>query len=329
MKKILTFTSLSLLLFACSENKDSDLNQNNSSIHSEVKDRVQAPAFQEDLAYGNIETQVNFGPRVPLSAAHKSCKDWLLEQLIANCDTVYQQNVRVTTGDQKNMPCYNMIGVINPKATKRILLLAHWDTRPWADQEHPESKDPILGADDGASGVGVLIELSRVLKENPLPNKEVGIDILLVDMEDYGKSEWGDDSYALGAQYWAKNPHVDNYKAEAGILLDMVGGKNARFGHEGFSKQYAGYVLKQVWAAAARAGYSSYFVNEESGTITDDHVPINLAKRAPTIDIINLPRNSRTGFVPYWHTQNDNMENIDKNTLKAVGQTLLEYLYNY
>src|SRR5690606_7340961 len=176
-------------------------------------------------------------------------------------------------------------------------------------------------------GVGVLLELARTLQQTPLVNPEIGIDIVLVDVEDYGKSEWGEDSYALGTQYWARNPHVSGYRAQSGILLDMVGAANARFPMEAYSRMYAANVLNEVWAAAGRAGYSSFFVYENGGGITDDHVPVNEILKIPTIDIIHLPAGSPTGFVPHWHTQHDNMENIDKRTLKAVGQTLLQYLF--
>jgi hypothetical protein len=247
------------------------------------------------------------------------------EQLKRNCDTVYRQEATVTGGDQKKLRCINLIGVIHPLASKRTLLLAHWDSRPWADQEDRNSTTAIDGADDGASGVAVLLELSRVLKQNPLPADQ-GIDILFTDVEDYGKSAWGDDSYALGTQYWAKNPHTANYSAQAGILLDMVGARNARFPLEGYSQQHANNVLQDVWKAAAKAGYASYFVYENGGEITDDHVPVNEIRRIPTIDIINLPAGSPTGFGTHWHTLQDNMDIIDKNTLKAVGQTLLQYV---
>jgi hypothetical protein len=283
------------------------------------------PSFNADSAYGYIASQVAFGPRVPGTEAQWNCAAWMEAELKQSCDTVYRQETSVTGGDQKKLRCINLIGTINPNASRRILLLAHWDSRPWADQETPPSSQPIDGADDGASGVAVLLELSKIIKQHPLPH--VGIDILLTDVEDYGKTEWGDDSYALGTQYWAMHPHVPGYHANAGILLDMVGARNARFPMEGYSQQHADGVLKEVWSAARKAGYSSYFVYENGGTITDDHVPVNTILHIPTIDIINLPSGSATGFGNHWHTRKDNLDIIDKNTLKAVGQTLLQYLY--
>ena len=292
---------------------------------TETQQEVKVPIFNEQNAYAYVQKQVDFGPRLPNSPAQEQCADFLHQELSKFTDTVYRQETTIKAKDNKELRCINLIGVINPKATNRILLLAHWDSRPWADQE--DASKPVLGANDGASGVAVLLELARVLKEQKF-DPELGIDILFADVEDYGKTEWGEQSYALGTQYWARNPHVPGYKAMAGILLDMVGGKNAHFALEGYSKQYAGMIQSNVWKAASEAGYSSYFVMEDGGFITDDHVPVNQITGIPTIDIIDLPRNSETGFVHYWHTTKDDMSNIDKNTLKAVGQTLLHYLYH-
>ena len=242
------------------------------------------------------------------------------------CETVYRQDVQVTGGDKKSLPCHNLIGVIHPTAKRRILLLTHWDSRPWADQDTKDKDKPILAADDGGSGVGVLLELAKQVKSFGLP-ADVGVDILFTDVEDYGKSEWGEDSYCLGTQYWAKHPHVAGYAAEFGILLDMVGARGAQFPLEGYSKQIAGAVQQQVWQAAAHAGYGSFFTYNDGGGITDDHVPVNRITGIKTIDIINLVNNPVNPFAPHWHTHSDNMDIIDKNTLKAVGQTLLQVIY--
>lgn len=300
--------------------------QGNTATTNQTSAQVSVPEFDAVNTYQLIQKQVDFGPRVPGSPAQKACADWLAEQLQPYCDSVYRQNVSVTAGNGKSLPCMNIVGVTNPDAPHRVLLLAHWDTRPWADQDKTDKDKPILGADDGGSGTAVLLSIAKVLKAHPLP-KGWGVDILLADVEDYGKSEWGDDSYALGTQYWAHHPHVSGYKAQAGILLDMVGSKNARFPLEAYSQQHAGNVQQDVWQAATKAGYSSFFVYENGGQITDDHVPVNEILKIPTIDIINLPAGSMTGFGSYWHTHQDDMSNIDQNTLKAVGQTLLQYLY--
>lgn len=287
---------------------------------------IAVPSFNADSAYAHIAAQVAMGPRTPGSAAQKQCAAWMQNQLKPFCDTIYRQETMVKGGDGKMLPCINIIGSINKNATRRVLLLAHWDSRPWGDQDVTGKDKPILAADDGGSGVGVLIELARQLKDNPLP-ASLGVDILFTDVEDYGKTEWGEDSYCLGTQYWAKNPHVIGYKAEFGILLDMVGGRNAQFPMEGLSSQYAATFQQKIWQSANRAGFSSYFPFTQGGQITDDHKYVNEMARIPTVDIISLPPGSATGFPDHWHTHKDDMSVIDKNTLKAVGQTLLQVLY--
>lgn len=307
-------------------NGNSQQESASGKVLSDTLSKIKIPNFNPDSAYQLIQKQVDFGPRVPGTPAQKKCADWLEQQLKLYCDTVCRQNAVVTAGNGKKLPCYNLIGSINPKAKNRILLLAHWDSRPWADQDKTNPDQPILGADDGGSGTAVLISISKILHHHPLP-ENWGVDILLVDVEDYGKTAWGDSSYALGTQYWAKHPHLPGYHARAGILLDMVGAKDARFPLESYSAQHAPDVQNDVWKAADEAGYSSYFVYENGGQITDDHVPVNEILKIPTIDIINLPAGSPTGFGSYWHTHQDNMSVIDTSTLKAVGQTLLQYLY--
>jgi glutaminyl-peptide cyclotransferase len=327
MYKPILFASL-VLMAACSSKNAQQAADNPSAVEqAETPPKTSLPSFNADSAYQHISTQVAFGPRVPGSEAQLNCAAWMQAKLADYCDTVYRQQTTVTAGDGKTqLRCINIIGAINPQAKRRILLLAHWDSRPWADRDAVNKDKPIDAADDGASGVGVLIELARAIGEQPLPT-DIGVDILMTDVEDWGKAEWGDDSYALGTQYWARNPHVTGYTAEAGILLDMVGAKDARFPIEGNSQRYARHVLVKVWQAASDAGFSNYFVYEPGGAITDDHVPINEIAKIPTIDIINLPKGSSTGFVSHWHTHHDNMDNIDRNTLKAVGQTLLQFLY--
>jgi hypothetical protein len=186
---------------------------------------------------------------------------------------------------------------------------------------------PILAADDGGSGVAVLLEMARQLKAKPLP-QGVGVDILFTDVEDYGKSEWGDNSYALGTQYWARQPHVPGYKAEFGVLLDMVGARDPKFPLEGISSKYAGAAQQRVWEAAASLGLSSFFPFVAGADITDDHVFVNQIIHIPTIDIINLNSKTESAFAPHWHTHQDDMSIIDKSTMQAVGQTLLLVLYD-
>lgn len=254
------------------------------STTTEATKPLNVPAFDADSAYAYVDKQVAFGPRLPGSAAQTKCAAWMEAMLKKSCDTVYRQEVKVKGGDGKSLPCINLIGVINPKAEKRILFLTHWDSRPWADQDTKDKDKPVMAADDGGSGVGVLLEVARALKAKGLP-ASIGIDILFEDVEDYGKSEWGEDSYCLGTQYWANHPHVPGYKAEFGILLDMVGAQGAQFPMESYSMQFAGGVQQKVWQAAANAGYSSYFPYTQAAPITDDHVPVNKITGIKTIEI--------------------------------------------
>jgi hypothetical protein len=323
LKIFIVLTSITCSCFIVSCKNQSEENTTESEQPSQ---KVETPAFNADSAYAYVEKQVSFGPRVPGTPAQRTAAGWMKQKLENFCDTVYVQDVQVKAGSGKMLPCINLIGAINPNAKNRILLLAHWDSRPWADMDVKDKDQPILAADDGGSGVAVLLEVARAIQQKPLP-KDLGIDILFTDVEDYGKTEWGDNSYALGTQYWAKNPHVPGYNAEFGILLDMVGAKNAQFPLEGVSTKYAGRVQQQVWQAANTAGYSSYFPFVAGAEITDDHVFVNEIARIPTIDIINLNSTTQSAFAPHWHTHNDNMSVIDKNTLRAVGATLLQVIY--
>ncbi|HBT85494.1 MAG TPA: glutamine cyclotransferase [Porphyromonadaceae bacterium] len=290
-----------------------------------------SPEFNADSAYYFIERQVAFGPRVPGTQAHELCGDYLKDKLEGFGADVVEQHADVTHYDGRNISLRNIIGSYNLEADKRILLFAHWDSRPFSDEEIDPDKhnQAILGADDGASGVGVLLEVARQLQQNPL---DIGIDIIFFDLEDWGqpsfssdwvKGEW----WCIGSSYWSEQPHIEAYKASFGILLDMVGGVNATFLREGYSVQYASNVVDKIWSTAAKLGYTNYFLPQRGGYITDDHLPVNQHHRAPSANIINLKQDTRTGFAPYWHTQSDDMRNIDKKTLKAVGQTVMEVIY--
>lgn len=282
-----------------------------------------SPEFNADSAFYFVDKQVEFGPRVTNTEAHKKCGDWMVSELKKYSDQVVEQKARVKKFDGQQLDIRNIIGVINPKATRRVLLCAHWDSRPYADEDQIDRDRPILGANDGASGVGVLMQVAAVLKSKPV---DVGVDIVFFDAEDLGKSQF-EDSYCLGSQYWSKNLHVPGYKAEFGILLDMVGASGATFAWEEQSVMYAQDVLRLVWDKAHKMGYGNYFIYLQKGGITDDHVYVNEHAKIPTIDIIHYDQRTRSGFPEHWHTHRDNINAIDRQTLKAVGQTLLEVLY--
>lgn len=313
--------------FSCSSTGKKDIPA------TEKKQTVETPRFHADSAYSHIAHQVAFGPRTPESDAHRQCGDWLVKQLEAYGASVIEQTARVEVWDGKQLPMRNIIGSYQPEKRKRILLCAHWDCRPWADND-PDSKNhhtPVDGANDGASGVGVLLEVARQIQ---MKEPALGIDIIFFDVEDYGVPQFvsginSDDSWCLGSQYWARTPHTPNYTARFGILLDMVGGKDATFYYEGFSREYAPVIVDKVWDKAHAAGYGRHFPKQSGGYITDDHLPINTIARIPCIDIIPMMTNSQlSSFGDTWHTINDNMAHIDRTTLQAVGQTLMEVIYS-
>ena len=333
MRKIFVFFAVVVLFCACGERQPG----NPESGKSENKKSTVVPQFNADSAYRFVAAQTAFGPRVPETEAHAQCGDWLVAKLGGYADTVIVQGFRTRLYNDKGIDGKNIIAVFNPEARKRIVLCAHWDSRPFADHDADEalSHQPIDGANDGASGVGVLIECARQFKLQPL-DERLGIDIILFDLEDYGPRqeqalEYYDENvnhWALGSQYWAKQPHVYGYKAYFGILLDMVGGSNPNFQKEYYSQGYAAWVSNKVWRKAYDLGYRSSFSNELGTMISDDHLPMNQIAGIPTIDIIDLQPNSSNGCFPeVWHTHNDNLEHIDKATLGMVGDVVLHVVY--
>lgn len=316
-----------VVLWSCGSSKK------NSTPAEEASGRtiIQAPAFNADSAYSYIDAQVKFGPRVPNSAAHKACGDYLAAQLERFGAKVYNQYAELIAYDGTILKSRNIVGAYNPETKKRVLLCAHWDSRPYADQDEEKyHHTPIDGANDGASGVGVLLEIARQIQ---MKAPGIGIDIAFFDAEDYGIPEFYEGTYkqgtwCLGSQYWGRIPHVSDYKARFGILLDMVGGKDATFFYEDYSARTAHNVMTKIWDMAERLGYGRYFVKEEGGGVTDDHVYVNLYRQIPCVDIIHYDRNGDTGFNSTWHTVDDTMEHIDKATLQAVGQTVMGVIYN-
>lgn len=284
---------------------------------------VKVPRFSGDSAMAFLEKQLSFGYRIPGTPEAEACKDWMVDKLESYGANVIEQDFKVSFMDENDIPATNVIAEFNPRNNRRILLCAHWDSRKVADKENdPElMSQPIMGADDGASGVAALIEFARVFSENPI---NIGIDIVLFDAEDQGigpASTW-----ALGSQHWSLNPHRKGYDAEFGILLDMVGAKNARFGKEGYSVQYAAKYVDKIWKLAQAMGYGDLFQNFNAPPITDDHYWVNVQAQIPTVDIINLPGN-RGEFGKYHHTHADDIDIIDPRTLRVVGQVVTAVVY--
>ena len=320
LKIILFFVAAFITLSSCKSPKQASEDSASENVVTQAVD------FIGNNAYNLVKTQCDFGPRVPGTPAHAKCAEWLEQQLRQYCDSTIVQEAKVTTFDNKTLNIKNFIGSFNPTNGDRILLLAHWDCRPWADNDPDPAKhkEPVMGANDAASGVAVLLELARLMKDKK-PN--IGIDILLVDAEDWGEND-NEDSWALGTQYWAKNPHVEGYSPRFGILLDMVGAKGAQFSREYISLEYAPEVVNEVWSTAQQNGYGSYFNNSVGGAITDDHIVVN-RMGIKCIDIIDMRRNGTTGFFEGWHTTGDTLNKIDTNVLKAVGQTVADVIYSY
>ena len=290
---------------------------------AEVRAPITRPAFSADSAFVFIERQLSFGPRVPNSSAHIQCAKWLERQFAAYGATVIMQPTTVTAWNGDRLSIVNIIASYRPEAARRVMLSAHWDSRPFADQDdNPENHDdPVPAANDGASGVAVLLEIARQLQALP---PTVGVDLMLWDAEDYG-NPGSPDSYALGSQFWARNPHTPQYRAMFGINLDMVGAAGAEFPREGYSMLYASQVVQNVWDVARELGHGQYFVSRRHDAIVDDHLYINKIAQIPMADVIDI--RSGSGFFDAWHTLEDNLSQIDKTTLQAVGETVLAVVY--
>lgn len=305
------------------------------SCKSDVKDikdpkkkdppKVVSVTFDSDSAYKYVAEQVAFGPRVPGTRAHQKTLNYLKAKLAAFCDTAEILNGTLTNRENQVIPIYNVWGRFDIDNPKRIILGAHWDTRPQSDEDPTINDKPADGANDGASGVGVLLEIARQLKSLK-PN--YGIDIIFFDREDGGESGGHPDSWCLGSQQWADFALNNGYNAKHGIVLDMVGAKNATFALEGNSLRFNQQLMLETWKTGQYLGYGSYFLSIPGNTITDDHLYMNRFAGIPTIDIIHYDLKTMNRFPDHWHKQSDNMEVIDKNTLKAVGHTVLHLVTN-
>ncbi|GHT24621.1 glutamine cyclotransferase [Bacteroidia bacterium] len=316
-----------ILLFGCAGKPHSQL-----SASSEQSEALRVPAFNADSAYAYTAAQVAFGPRVPATAAHQRCGDYFVAAMRRLGATITQQEATVTTYDRQTIPLRNIIAAFQPDKPTRVLLCAHWDSRPFADRDaNPQNhRRAIDGANDGAGACGVLLEIARQIA---LQAPNVGIDIIFFDAEDWGQPAFdtrrsGDSGYCLGSTYWANHPHTPNYKAQYGILLDMVSARGARFFKEQSSVYYANNIVKKVWETAQSLGYGDYFVEQTGIGCDDDHIPINQIRKIPCIDIIENDPNAPKGFGDYWHTLDDTMDAVSRETMKAVGQTLLQIIYN-
>jgi Zn-dependent M28 family amino/carboxypeptidase len=316
---------VALTVIACSPDNEPDREKSSASAEKKEKKTVRmvVPPFNADSAYSYIRSQVEFGPRIPGSAAHQRCATWLEEKFRSfGLEVIIQKGV-ATTYDKKRFNISNVIASHNPDAPERVLLCAHWDTRPYADRDEGEDLNkPFDGANDGASGVGVLLEIARQVA---MTDPAIGIDFILFDLEDYGNSDV-DDSWCLGAQYWAKNLHKPGYYARFGILLDMVGAAGAQFPKEGTSRYFASGLVNRIWRTAEKLGHGNKFIDRNSNPTTDDHLYVNREANIPCVVIVHYDP-VKGDYFPHHHRVTDNMENIDKGTLKAVGETVMNVVF--
>ena len=353
MRNIIILISIVMGCFSCSSSKKAQTTEQS----------VVTVEFNADSAYAFCAAQCNFGPRIMNSEAHELCAQWIQQKFEQYGYQVELQKADLKGYDGTILKSTNIIASHcvphsdlqvgehpSPNThhpTPRIFICAHWDSRPWADNDPDEAnwRKPVMAANDGASGVAVMLELARLLQQND--SATIAVDFICFDAEDWGIPQWEEemdgDSWALGAQYWAANyqspantqhpspntQHPSPNTYQYGILLDMVGGQGAKFYRESNSMHYARNVVERVWQAANTAGYGSIFPYLDGGGVTDDHVPVNEKAGIPCIDIINYyPDCEQSSFGPTWHTVNDDMQHIDKNTLKAVGQTLVQLIFS-
>ncbi|MBQ3580019.1 MAG: M28 family peptidase [Bacteroidales bacterium] len=313
-----------VLTVSCSHKKKSPAAQQGVDYST-----VSTPEFCADSAYRYVEEQLAFGFRTPESKGQKECAAYLKNKMRQWCDTVITQPFSTVLWNGQTVRGENIIASLNPEKSDRIMLCAHWDSRLWADHD-PDSanhRKPIMGANDGASGVATLMEMARVMSDM---RPSVGVDFIFFDVEDQGIPEWSDvpyedNTWCKGSQYWANNPHRPYYSAIYGILLDMVGTSAPRFTKEEISRRYAPSLMDKMWKAAAAIGYSSVFVDLKSDAILDDHLYVNQIANIPTIDIVQ--NDPDCSFFPLWHTVDDNIEAIERRSMKTVADVVMKTIY--
>jgi hypothetical protein len=323
VKRIFYIIISVFIIVSCKQNTTQTIENNNEQ---KVFKKVEIPLFNADSAYYFTEKQLSFGPRVPNTKSHEKCAAYIATIMKRYCKEVIVQEFQATAWDGTLLKCKNIIASINPEIKTRIFFSAHWDSRPYADYDPDEKnhRKPIPGANDGAAGVGILMEIARLFSTQ---QPKIGVDFIFFDAEDYGEPKGvireNEDNWCLGSQHWANNPHKMGYAAKYGVLLDMAAAKNAVFTMENTSMYYAPDITKMVWETASNLGYGNYFSTEKTGGLIDDHLYINKIAKIPTIDIVHHDPTTVSGFFPYWHTMKDDMSNIDKTTMTVVGNTIL------
>lgn len=324
MKRLVFIAACLLVLAGCKNNGPKPAPAATGIDYSQVA----IPAFNADSAYSYVEAQLSFGNRTPGSKGWEQCAHWLEQQMGRHCDTVIVQSFKATLWDGQSVPGRNIIGSLNPTAQKRVLLAAHWDSRLWADHDPDDAnhRRPVPGANDGASGAAVLLEMARVMSQMP---PSVGVDFMLFDVEDQGQPEWADtyedNTWCKGSQHWAQNRHLPYYTAVYGVLFDMVGTAEPRFTKEQVSRHYAPGLTDKLWNTAAALGYGNIFVSQNTDPILDDHLYVNQIAGIPMVDIVqNSPT---TSFFTHWHTTTDNLDNVSAESLRIVATVTMKTIY--
>lgn len=330
MRKFIFVALVSVGLASCFDSQTA-ANANDAEKKNNTCNIVNVPVFNQDSAFDYVKKQCDFGPRVPNSASHEKCLGFLAGELSRLGGSVSLQKADLKGYDGTIYKSTNIIAAFYPERNNRIVLFAHWDSRPVSDQEdgtkNTALQKPVMGANDGASGVAVLLEAARNFAAQ---DPGLGIDIVLFDAEDCGAPHWEqskvENDWCLGSQFWSNNTGYSlSNKPRLGILLDMVGGPNPSFCIDAVSGYYAPNYAGDFWKVASGLGFGSFFKNVAGGQIVDDHYYVNTIAGIPTFDVIDF--DTQRGFPEMWHTQHDDVEHIDRNTLGAVGRVLLRYVY--
>ena len=323
MKRLAIIAACLLVLAGC-KNKETKPAATQAVDYTQVA----TPEFSVDSAYSYAVAQLAFGNRTPGSKAWEQCAAYIAAQMQYWCDTVIIQPFKATLWDGTMVPGRNIIASLNPQASKRVLLAAHWDSRQWADHDPDEGnhRKPVPGANDGASGVAVLMEMARVMSQMP---PSVGVDFIFFDVEDQGQPEWADNyednTWCKGSQFWAQNRHMPAYTAVYGVLFDMVGTAQPRYTKEQVSRHYAPGLTDKLWGAAAAMGYGNIFVAQNTDPILDDHLYVNQIAGIPMVDIVQ--NSGTTSFFTHWHTTTDNLNNLSAETMRIVATVTMKTIY--
>lgn len=323
MKYVTIVLGVCLIFSSC---KKKQVEETVLPISSLYQIPASVPDFSGERTLALLRAQVAFGPRVPNTVAHQRCADYILDMCRRTADSTDLQSFSMPGYDGVSLALKNIIARFRPGMKERILLCAHWDSRPRADQEKDELKKSLAipGANDGASGVAVLLHIAEMLHQR---KPDIGVDLVFLDGEDYG-NEQDETMYCIGSKYFSASIASD-YRPLFGVLLDLVGDAEAVFPMEAGSRQYAGDVVELIWTIASRLGIKN-FVPETHSAIYDDHIPLNLTAGIKTVDIIDAELVGQATKVErrkYWHSLSDTPEQCSAQTLRNVGSVLLNLIY--